>query len=433
MCGCFLLVRLSIILIGPYSSSGTIFISLVLNIAAGYTSYRCMGEQKQWHNTRDVVKEHDPCLSESHSVSSKERASSSTEDVNNEREVPSSGSVECDDCYADPVDAINEFLRDSKPSSSPSDGLGSNELTNDDSPVFPASEELTSQQASKEQQLQMFHQRLFKANSDGNELLKKIEMNGDDDSEAIDEPTYSNPFDALAANSRRPFKVTTDKLKRNASMSPNPWQLQQHPSDRNGSPPPPVPSRDIFQKPVRYARREIGEDVGGNSAPGKPTHVQVPHVWQRSNSNRGKDKCPPSPTQRAPEGQVPVSVSERLRQLRQQSQSDGVPLDPTCLQPRPPMPLPVLEQNTAEVNVLGQVQLCGQPQHPVHYNSKTNGVSGKNLRLDVRNDIKQKAMLERSNSDSMNHQHHYARHGMAKVLPLSAREIVQKHMSHVAY
>lgn len=396
-------------------------------LAAGYTSSR-MAEQKQRHDTRGMVKPHDLCLSDSHSVPSKESGvstSSSTEDVNNERgETSCSGNGGSDDCYADPVDAINEFLKGNKLSLSPNEGPNSAELTNSDSPGISLSEELPAQQSSKEQQLQMFHERLFKAYSDGNELPKKSD--DCDHSKVDDEPTYSNPFDALAANSRRPFKVTTDKLKRS---SPNAWQVQGHPTGRNSPPPPPVPSRDekkLGQKPVHYARRDNGENVGGstgNGGSGNLVQVQAAHVWHRKGSNRGRDKQPPSPT--------PVGgVRPQMPLSHQQSQSDRVTVDTMCLQSRPPMPLPIPEQDAAEDNGQGQVQSCGQPLHATH--SITNG---KHLPLDVHK-IKQKALLERSNSDSMNRQQqsmYCARHGMAQVLPLSAREIVQKHMSHVAY
>lgn len=387
-----------------------------------------MADQKQRHNTRDVVKPHDPSLSDSHSIPSKESGvstSSSTEDVNKERgETSCSGSGGSDDCYADPVDAINEFLQGNKLSLSPSEGPNSVELTNSDSALISPSEEPPAQQSSKEQQLHMFHERLFKAYSDGNELPKKSK--DCDHSEVDDEPTYSNPFDALAANSRKPFKVTTDKLKRS---SPNAWQVQGHPSGRNSPPPPPVPSRDekkLGQKPFHYARRDIGENMGGSTessvGSGNVVQVQAAHVWNRKGSNRGRERQPPSPTQRAPGGgvrpQIPVAVSH------QQSQSNRVTLDTMCLQSRPPMPLPIPEQHAAEDS--GR----GQPLHAAHITT-----NGKHLHIDVHN-IKQKALLERSNSDSMNRQQqsmYCARHGMAQVLPLSAREIVQKHMSHVAY
>lgn len=390
-----------------------------------------MAEQKR-HNTRDVVNAHDPCLSDSHSVPSKGSGvstSSSTEDVNNERgEASSSGSGGSDDCYADPVDAINEFLKGNKLSLSPNEGPNSVELTNSDSPAISLSEELPAQQLSKEQQLQMFHERLFKAYSDGNELPKKSE--NCDDSKVDDEPTYSNPFDALAANTRRPFKVTTDKLKRS---SPNAWQVQGHPTGRNSPSPPPVPSRDekkLSQKPIHYTRRDSREAVGGSTGSsggsGNVVQVQAAHVWHRKGSNRGRERQPPSPTQRAAGG----GVRQQMPLSHQQLQSDRVTVDTMCLQSRPPMPLPIPEQDSAEDSGRGQVQLCGQPLHAAH--SITNG---KHLPLDVQN-IKQKALLERSNSDSMNRQQqslYCARHGMAQVLPLSAREIVQKHMSHVAY
>ena len=301
---------------------------------------------------------------------------------------------------------------------------------------------------SKEQQLQLFHERLFKdsstADSDGSELA--VQNGHQEYSEINDEPTYSNPFDALAANTFTPFRVTTEKLKRNnVSTPPSVRQLQQQ-SGLGSSPPPPIPNKDEKQpafcrRPVRYGRRGSGDSDGGSAGPVQmQAHAweRREPIWKRKNSNRGNDEHL-SPTHMTPGGkkpQAPVSVAERLRQIRQRSQSDGVIVDEAHLLSRPPMPLPISEQERAERNEWGQVCLNGQAHQVANsYNRAAERESGKIVPVDMKNGRRQKALLERTSSDTVNqHQSvYYARRGMALVVPLSAKEIVQQHMSHVAY
>ena len=394
--------------------------------------------------------------------------SSSSEDLSNERETqepPRSESRGSDECYANPVDAIKEFLQGKEAASAAvlneETQKGAVESTVVASPVKSVSEELLpAQPLSKEQQLRLFHERLFKdptttADSEGTDLSKDVE-NEDD------EPTYSNPFDALSASAIGPLKVTTENLKRNISMSHSAWQLQQQGLMGRRNSPPPIPStcKDEKQaaasrKPIRYARRGSGESEGGggsgspgSSASASPVQLQAhawerrEPVWKRKNSNRGKDEIfsDPSPTHMILGGdkpQAPVSVSERLRQLRQRSQSDGVVMDEARLQSRPPMPLPIPEQATAEFNGCGQVKLNGQAhQAALPYSSVDDRENSRKVApVDMEDTKKKRAWLDRANSDySMTQVQsvYYVRRGSAQVVPLSAKEIVKQHMSHVA-
>ena len=247
-----------------------------------------------------------------------------------------------------------------------------------------------------------------------------------------DEPMYSNPFDALSTNSTKPFRV----MKRNISA---PTTVKQQTG--SSPPPPPLPSKDppSSRRPVRYCRRESGDSEGGSLSPGSnasvsPVQQQI-SAWDRreparkqKNSNKVcMDECFSS----TPGGsggeklQGPLSVAQRLLQLRQRSQSDGVALDEARFHSRPPMPLPIAEQKDAESNEQGHTQLNGQAHHAL------DGESGKFPSADTKNAWKQKAWLERTGSDQQQPVY-YARRGMAQVVPLSAQEIVQQHISHVS-
>ena len=332
---------------------------------------------------------------------------------------------------------------------------------------------LQAQQTSKELQLQLFHERLFKdhastgdrqtpSNGSSEVDTDSIHNRAHDYSEIDDEPTYSNPFDALAESAYRPpYRVKTDKLKRNVSLSTSAIQLQkQQPSQRcsNSPPPPPLPLKDEKQvvgglgcRPVRYGRRGSGENElrgvptsvvrSGSSASVSSIQHQQPQrvwerrepVWKRSNSRRGSDDSPflpqravTIPDEEKPE--APLSVAERLRQLRQRSQSDGLTLDEARLQFRPPMPLPILERERARRESSGgwgQVRLNGQSHHMSHA-ADSGGERGDNT-----SPARQKAWLERTVSDQQQSVY-FARRGMAHVVPLSAREIVKQHISHAA-
>ena len=391
-----------------------------------------------------------------------------------------------EECYANPVDAINEFLQgkeaefgslmEGEVNAAPKSSISRETGIIAQSPTVKSpGEEASSQvqQASKELQLQLFHERLFKdhisaadqqtpSNGSSEVDTESIHNRNHDYSEIDDEPTYSNPFDALAESTYRPpYRVKTDKLKRNVSLSATviqhskPPQLGQQCS--NSPPPPPLPLKDEMAaaggfscRPVRYARRGSGEnELRGVSAvvrsgstasvssmqpqQQQPHHVWEWHepVWKRNNSRRGSDdsafmpqRAGTAPDEEKPE--APLSVAERLRQLRQRSQSDGLPLEEVRPNPRPPMPLPVSERESArsETSVgRGQVRLNGQS----HHMSNVTGGGGKGKMSPAR----QKAWLERTVSDQ--HQSvYYARRGMAQVVPLSAREIVKQHISHAA-
>ena len=408
-------------------------------------------------------------LNEENSASA---TSSSSEDLSNERETqepPRSVSRGSDECYANPVDAIKEFLQGKEVASvavlNEETHKGAVESTAVASPVKSISEELLpTQPLSKEQQLRLFHERLFKdaTTTADSDLSKDVENEDNEYSNIDDEPTYSNPFDALSASAIGPLKVTTENLKRNISMSHSAWQLQQQGlMGKRNSPPPILPTcKDEKQaaasrKPIRYTRRGSGESEGGggsgspgSSASASPVQLQAhawerrEPVWKRKNSNRGNDEIfsDPSPTHMIPGGdkpQAPVSVSERLRQLRQRSQSDGVVMDEARLQSRPPMPLPIPEQATAEFNGCGgQVKLNGQAhQAALPYSSAGDHEDSRKVApVDMEGTKKKRAWLERANSDySMTKVQsvYYVRRGSAQVVPLSAKEIVKQHMSHV--
>ena len=398
-------------------------------------------------------------------------------------ETAPSDAANFEECYADPVDAINEFLQgrdaefgsltESEPNESPKSSVPQTDATL--SPGVKSPGEEPSPQSSKELQLQLFHERLFKdhsstgdhhtpSNGSSEVDADSIHNRTHDYSEIDDEPTYSNPFDALAESAYRPpYRVKIDKLKRNISMSTSAiqQQRQQQSSQRfsSSSPPPPLPLRDdkqvgglVSSRPVHYARRGSGENElrgpvavvrSGSSASVSSMQQQQPQrgvwerhepVWKRNNSRRGSDdsaflpqRAVTVPDEEKPE--APLSVAERLRQLRQRSQSDGLSLDEARVQYRPPMPLPIHEQEQARGeggSGWGQTQLNGQFHHISH---ASNG-GGRGERGNM-SPARQKAWLERTVSDQ--HQSvYYARRGMAQVVPLSAREIVKQHISHAA-
>ena len=432
---------------------------------------------------------------------------SSAEDLINEREreavscgTPHSGTTTAsDECYADPIDAINEFLQSNDggiimsmfgdsptqkqpPEFNPDKSLLMKSVSEERFPV---------QQVSKELQLQQFHERLFKdslssATSENGESAGngRRARNSHDYSEIEEEPTYSNPFDALNENECRLFRIKAkNQLK---SLSTN--AIQQSGSARSNSPPPPpLPAKDdrvsvLTRRPVRYTRGGgNGESEGWVTAPvGNPSTaitttntttttttaaspVLLPRqtnnavwerrepVWKRKNSGRasGGDSSPVS-AQRFVGGmstggekpEAPISVAERSRQLCQRSQSDGVPLDEAHLNSRPPMPLPIPERECGAVRDMrdGRRQMNGTntttSSSAVVANggaaAATEGVNGANPSVvDPKNGWRQKAWLERSVSEQYQSAY-YARRGRAHVVPLSANEIVKQHISHVA-
>lgn len=429
-------------------------------------------------------------------------SSSSVEDLKAHREVkvaplkttPSATELS-DECYANPVDAINEFLlgkeaefsslNESETNGSPKffvpqvDGGGSTA----NSPVVKSPGEpvsLQTPQSSKEIQLQLFHERLFKDqarqsdrqnNSEGSSEVDAESINNrtHDYSEIDDEPTYSNPFDALAESSYRPpFRVKTDKLRRNVSLSTSAIQIQpkQQPPlaqrHSNSPPPPPLPLKDekvlgtVGSRPIRYCKVLGGEnETKGMMMTSVARSVSIASVsvtqqqkvtqrlwdrrepvWKRKNSQRrGSDE---NVFQQQPTGansndekpEVPISLAERVRQLRQRSQSDGLTLDEVRLQSRPPMPLPIMEQEPIDDGIggRGELKLNGQSQHLQYAaNSSTKGGGSRG------SPARQKKWLERTVSDSPQPVY-YARRGVAQIVPLSAREIVKQHIhiSHAA-
>lgn len=169
------------------------------------------------------------------------------------------------------------------------------------------------------------------------------------------DPTYSRPFDALMGNSE-PLKVMAKKTKKNVSVSPTGWQRG---SGGKSPPPPSVPAHDdkiaVSRKPTRYARvsgrvmvgaREVAPALAQCSPPPWDTRESV---WKRQTN---REECV-SPTQQTAgeKPQPPPSIAERLRQLRQRSQSDGVIMDDVRVHSRPPMPLSILEQTAVEFAV----------------------------------------------------------------------------------
>jgi hypothetical protein len=406
------------------------------------------GDQKQWQKPKNILKSHeqyhssDSIVNEASAIASG-TSCSSAEDLNSEKEKPQEMTPPetrgSDECYADPVDAIHEFLQSNNSSvavgAAACDGPNkiTAEFTSAAESLLRSTDDEHAQQPSKEQQLQLFHERLFKdtsaAESDRgggeldfarNEALKFAEVE--------DEPMYSNPFDALSGNSTKPFRVR----KRNVS-SPTPLRQQ----TGSSPPPPPLPSKDLPppRRPVRYCRHESGDSEGGSLSPGSNASVspiqQKIHAWDRrepvrklkNSSSKGcVDDCF-SPTPGASGGekpQAPLSVAQRLLQLRQRSQSDGVTLDEARFHSRPPMPLPIPEQEAAELNEQEHTQLNGQAHHPM---------DGEVASTDTGNSWNRTGWLERTGSDQQPVR--YARRGMAQVVPLSAQEIVQQHISHV--
>lgn len=469
-------------------------IVLFVSCTAGSTNNNASHHHNSEEITsRDILKSRDLYKSRE-SVTNTERYStggaslvSSAEDLNCEKEVePSPPVTRCssgtsDECYANPVDAINEFLQSSNEggiSTSTFNGSPTAEkpLAREQSFVRSksGSDELipSVHQRSKELQLQQFHERLFRDSCQGNcesEDAGACDRRGRDShdySEIEDEPTYSNPFDALNESGCRLFHIKAgNKLKRNVSLSSSALPQSAGSRQSNSPPPPPLPAKDekltgLVQVPVRYARRGSGENErqmptsSGSASPilQRPGHNMWERrepVWKRNNTS-GTSEVAPIVTQRmilnvpaVEKPQAPVSVSERLRQLRQRSQSDGVPVDEAYLHSRPPMPLPTSEQESAnnQSSGRGQVQLNGQAHHMVHTTIIMNGsnistpdsVNTTNSAQDLptKNGKKQKAWLERSVSDQYRSVY-YAKRGRAHVVPLSAKEIVKQHISHVA-
>ena len=433
------------------------------------------------------------------SVATEESASSSSvEDLKPgketdtlRQETPSLEMRMSDECYANPVDAINEFLqgRDAEfsslteiePNESPKSIVPHVETESTTQLLILKSlgEEpsLQAQQTSKEMQLQLFHERLFKdhtsscdhqtpSNGSSEVDTDSIHNRPHDYSEIDEEPTYSNPFDALAESAYRPpYRVKIDKLKRNVSMSASAIQLPKQQSSgsstrcSNSPPPPPVPIKDekkivggLNHRQMCYGRCGSGENEprgahsiarSGSSASVSSIPQQQQQqqqrvwerrepVWKRNNSRRGSDDGAFLPQRSAADHEdkpeAPLSVAERLRQLRQRSQSDGLTVDEARLQSRPPMPLPIEELERSGGGGWGQVRLNGQSHHMSH-------AAASNGREEERGGkprpARQKAWLERTVSDQ--HQSvYFARPGMAHVVPLSAREIVKQHISHAA-
>ncbi|CAI7994409.1 hypothetical protein GBAR_LOCUS1440, partial [Geodia barretti] len=298
---------------------------------------------------------------ESASSSSAEDLKSGKETDTLRQETPSLEMRMSDECYANPVDAINEFLQGRDAEFSPKSIVPQVETESTTQLLILKSlgEEpsLQAQQTSKEIQLQLFHERLFKdqtsscghqtpSNGSSEVDTDSIHNRPHDYSEIDDEPTYSNPFDALAESAYRPpYRVKIDKLKRNVSMSASAIQLSKQQSSgsstrcSNSPPPPPVPIKDekkivggLNHKPMRYGRRGSGE----NEPRGAPSIARsessasvssVPQqqqqrvwerrepVWKRNNSRRGSDdgaflpQRPGADHEDKPE--APLSVAER--------------------------------------------------------------------------------------------------------------------------
>lgn len=465
-----------------------------LHFPAGDSSWSAGGQQHNGEQQPPKSILQFPVLHHSNDSITREEygSSSSVEDLKlgketetQRQETPFSERRLSDECYANPVDAINEFLTrdpefgsltESEPNESPKSIVPQTET--ESATHSPGRKSLgeepwvQEQQMSKEIQLQLFHERLFKdhtsttsdrqtpSNGSSEVDTDSIHNRAHDYSEIDDEPTYSNPFDALAESAYRPpYRVKTDKLKRNISMSSSSIQLpsKQQPSRcSNSPPPPPVPLKDdkkvaggLSHRPMRYGRRESGENEprGANpvtrsgssasisSVPQQRAWERREPVWKRNNSRRGSEDSAFVP-QRAmtdeEKPEAPLSVAERLRQLRLRSQSDGLTQDEVRLQSRPPMPLPILEREPARGESggsWGQVRLNGQSHHMTH--AANNNDSREENRGSKSSPSRQKAWLERTVSDQQQSVY-FARRGMAHVVPLSAREIVKQHISHAA-
>ena len=289
-------------------------------------------------------------------------SSSSSEDLNSEmkRQVPpQSSSQGSEECYADPVDAIHNYYHStvsggqSKQSSSDAAESPNSAL----SPILSFGEDA---QHSREIQLQQFHDRLHKDASTADPDSPGV--GGGPCGEVDPDPTYSRPFDALMGNTE-PLKVTAEKGKRTANGSPTGWQK----GTSGKSSPPPLPSRDekivAMRKFTRYSRAQSSDcDAGCSrniSSPVQPSGgwERREPVWKRS-ANRDGSVSPAHPHS-IEKPQPPSSVTERLRLLRQRTQSDGPVMDELRPLPRPPMPLPIPEQATVEFKTQVPFRLNG--------------------------------------------------------------------------
>ncbi len=440
-------LSMSFILLCSFLYLTLLLITRLLSPLAGSPgSSPLMGYQRRWQNkhlsSADEYNHYkgsmDSILDEEDETSGSATggSSSSSEDLNNDSKVrglPHPGSQGSDECYADPVDAIHNYLHSGLPG--PQQRAGSSDVLESPnavfSPVTPTGEELHIQQ-SKEAQLQQFHDRLHKDSSSSDlEALQRASGQNGSSGEVDSDPTYSRPFDALMGNTE-PLRVTAEKTKKNVNVSPTGWQRG---SGGKSPPPPPVPAREekmvVSRKPTRYARVSNGENEGGSPSCVSP--VQPPPwdrrepVWKRQTN---REECV-SPTQQmaGEKPQPPPSIAERLRQLRQRSQSDGLALDEVRVNSRPPMPLPIPEQTAVEFAVQVQSKMNGH--------SPNGGGEGRKVApVEQEGSKRKKAWLERTNSDLSDDKIRsksvvLAKRTHAEVLPLSAAEIVQKHMSNM--
>lgn len=148
-----------------------LLIPLLLSPLAGSpSSSPLMGHQRKWRNKHlSSADEYNHYKGSMDSIPNEEDemsgsatggSTSSSKDLNKETKVPGfphPGSQGSDECYADPVDAIHNYLHSGLPG--PQQRMGSTEVLDSPNAVFSPvtpTEELHMQQ-SKEAQLQQFH------------------------------------------------------------------------------------------------------------------------------------------------------------------------------------------------------------------------------------------------------------------------------------